>query len=524
MNVTKFVVAKLFATYLNLNITPSISNESLISEQQPTSPDASDQHSTVTANRSTLAPTLETTFQTFPPVGPLTSYIMVTPVGINQVKYLTAYEQEVLYAIPLAITREFTYLDVKADDLTAKKLIGTKFISSHLSSLKEITFNKQNYCHSKIDGYIVISIGAFKDRTMIEGATAVGTTEFTTGNQQFMFPIKGIIAPAQNSDNKLYIMPNPGFYGSEFFVYSYDGNIGEFTEQSTLESFDVVKAFAEVLKIFKIRNSAKPRIFYAGDLSDPLVAHLISSVNKTVPVFLTLEDTLKNIMHEFFHQGSPEVELNEFGCPKGVQTKQETIDLKPFSCTQKFPIRGLTDSIKDYGMQFTLEKTNRWFSLNIETEGVNSSKSTFSIRFTKKGIIIKGDEDVVSSAGINNPSENQNNIESTHSTVFEFKGLIDSKPYTIRLKAEEFQFGLSADASAQIDIRKQGDSSFKHIGIFNIYSQPKTVQFCGFSPGNHISRVKKVSTRIINFQSQFINQPLRNGTTLPHRRLLKSPS
>lgn len=433
------------------------------------------------------------------------SYILLTPPGINQALNLTAEEQQRTIFTLLLASSDLNYVHVDADDLIADKLIGDKYINRNLPSLRDGSVNNQIFCRVKIDGYIVFTIGALKNHAVISAATAVGITKPLQSNNPHMYAINRDVISIQNSPVKLYLITNPAFFSSEVLVYSYDGNIGIYAAQGAMESFDVVKAFSEVLKLASMRKNMKASIVYTGGLSDALILKLIHSVNLTTPVFLNLDDSLEYIKKDFFHTKLPHLRLDEHGCPIGQQSKIEKITLNSFMCTSKFSIGGLGVSAKDYGLSFAVQKSNRQFTLEISSLSKDGTISGFNMIFSKRGLVVQANgnsSDVISSVGLENADR---------SITFDYKGFINSKEYEIKISSEESKFGVGTNA-AQVDVRKNGKEFFKTIGLFVVHGQPKFARFCGFSPNDSKHSYKAARTEIRNVESQYINCGLSNMT------------
>lgn len=452
----------------------------------------------------TLTPTCAS--YTFPPMQTIKRYMLVTPRGIDQAENLTSAEQAVIVLNNLAISSELNFVYVEADDVIANKLIGNKFTNKRLQLLTEASANNQKFCPVKIFGYIVMAIGALQNNAIIKTATGVGVSNGP--GIPHMYPLDDTLAVVKNMPVKLYEITNPGFFGSEILVYSYNGKIGSFTPQSALGSFDVVYAFAEVLKLATIRKPMKVCIVYTGDRTDDLVAQLIDEVNKTTPVFPKLDDALDYIRKDFFRARRPHLTLDDTGCPIGQQSKKEKIKLVPFLCTEEFPIYGITNSSKDYGMTFTVTYTNRRFSLKVSTLRNNGTVAEFNITFRKDGLLVQaeqGSNDIVSPIELD---LEENNSASPVTMMFGYNGFVNSKEYDIKFKAEECKFGVGSN-TAHIDVRKKGDLYFNQLGIFNIHGQPRFTRFCGFSPSNNAD-TSGMRTEIVNIKSRYLNSGLRN--------------
>lgn len=445
----------------------------------------------------------------------LKSYMLVTPVGIDQAKNLTNVEQESIKYTPLMISPDFNYVQIDASEEIADKLIGAKFVNKNLPSLSEISSNDQTICRVKINGYVVLAIGSIKDESVIQAATGVGVIE--SGPVPHLFSMNNFVTAAKPRPIKLYDLGNPRFFGSEILAYNYAGNIGPLALERALDSFEVVSAFADVLKMAKIRSSTKTSVVYTGDRTNDLVANLIENVNKTTMVFSKLDTALEYIRKDFFHEKFPDLMLDKNLCPIGQQSKINKMELVPKKCSQKFPIHGITKGIKDYGVKFSVQ-TNRKFSIDMSTIREDGTIAKFNITFKANGLLIQADKDNNDIISSNGPIRTNRSLPV--SMMFEYNGFINTKGYDVQIIAEECKFGIESK-TMDINVRKKGEPVFKNIGYFSVHGQPLFAKFCGFSPVKPgADGIKNAHTELRNIESTYINKGLRTTKKQnPHKML-----
>jgi uncharacterized protein with GYD domain len=377
--------------------------------------------------------------------------------------------------------------------------------NTNLPLLKNISSN-QKLCRVMINGYIIFVIGALDNISIIQ--SAVGVSMPTKYTRAGMFPLNDIVIAAENSPNKLYELSNSGYIGSEVLAYAYDGNIGIFTAQSSLDSNAVISAFKYVLELAAIRKYTKACIVYTGDRENPLIAALIDTVNEQVPVLANLDAAFDYVRKDYFHERHPQLELDASGCPIGKQSMINNIRLAPFKCTKDFAIHGLSMETINFGVKFKVTSTNRRFAIKVSALRSNGTVAKFSMTFGKKGLIVQAEvdsTDIISPLGISAPY-NGNNTEATI-IEFPYNHFINSESYYVRLKPDLLKFGLYSDAIT-VEVRKIDERNFKQIGMFIMHGQPRYMQFCGFSPSNRVG-VDDAHTTIDEVKSTFINSGLK---------------
>lgn len=454
----------------------------------------------------------DTELPTFAPVGQVVSYILVTPVGINQAQNLTAMEQEEVAFSPIHISSELNYVHITADKRLADRLIGTKFFNKRLPLLRNIDTNDRNICRVKIEGYVIWVIGGLRNEDVVDSADGVDIVDDPSEPIPHLAIINKNIRNTIGGPIKLFDIENPDFFGSELLAYSRDGSIGAYPPRSILDSFEVVGDFAEILRLTEIRGSDKNYIVYTGDKTNDLVAGLINTVNKTIPVFLNQEEALEHIKKDFFESNFPELVLDENICPIGTPSKISKIQARPFMCSPEFPIYGITNDAKDYGVRFSVN-TNRKFYLKMSALRVNGTMANFNINFNRMGLLVQANvanNDIISSV-LAIPY----NASLPVSITFDYDGLvnsnnkfIESKEYDVKISPEVCKFGVESEVM-EVLIRKSDESNFKTVGYFNVHGKSRFTQFCGFSPVSHNpSGINKARTEINNIESQYINKNL----------------
>lgn len=465
----------------------------------------------------TLAPTLEPTFYTFPPVGSVQSYVLVTPVGVNQMQHLSPVEQAVVNFRPLASTAADNYLYVQADAATAAKLIGDLYPNSPVPALQRISSNGPE-CPVQIDDDCAVwVIGAVEDLDQVQ--SSIGISDATQYSGQHLFKLGQVVTSARGAPITSFSLDNPRFTGLDIVAYVPDGKIGSFSTQSNTDSISIINAFANVLRRIQIRNAKHNRIAYIGDPSNELVARFIHSLNQTMPVDLSLDEALTTVMRTFFAQQRPGLELDKFGCPKGDRLKVDNVALRPFSSSRDFPIFGMTNNKHDYGLTFRV-KTNRWFKVEISVQRENCTDAKFDLRFGRTGLTITNQN---CTGLLTNTELNEVNPETNttaKSIVFAYSGLVDDEPYDVEIKPDHIGLGLSSDAML-INVRKRGKESFENVGIAVVDGQPRTATFRGFSPNNTLG-VKSARTMVTDVASLY---KVFNATEdeQPRRRVAHTP-
>lgn len=462
----------------------------------------------------TSTPTLEPTFYTFPPVGAVQSYVLVTPVGVNQMQNLTYDEQAVVSFKPLVAVLGYNYLYVQADASTAAKLVGVLYPNSAVPPLQDIVSDSPA-CPVRVDDdYAIWVIGSLDNLDMVQSAVTISTA--TPYSPQRLVDVNGVVTSAHNSNIKSYRLDNPRFTGSDIIAYVPDGNTGAFTTLGNTDSVSVLKAFADVLKQVKIRGAKNNRIVYIGDHSNDLVAGFISELNQTIPIDMKLDDALTQVMKNFFTKQCPSVQLDANGCPVVGKDKLSKLTLRPFSCSEKFPIHGMTTNLHDYGFRFKVPATNRWFEVKVIVPHENCAEedANIGLRFGKEGLQITKQK--CPQLPGNNDTDFAN--QGANTILFPANGLVNAgRSYEVEIKHDDSVHGLG-DAM-QINIRRQGDRNFKNLGLVVVQgdSQPRAVMFCGFSP-NNTAGVKGARTQITNIETLYKLPNVTDLEDAPRRR------